>query len=208
MDTLSSEQYKLFLQRAVQDEDYSALHAILGFPYLRGVLLKDLFEYQASIEIYKYVLELVWGMDYKSVFAVASNKQQLEDLFAYARMLPPKHWPERVKLYRGTSNLDLADARKGICWTSHYQEACFFAMRGVDFQLENITYENQPIVLMANVQKHDIVYYNYSNPDGVEDIVLVGRTRGLRYENPIAWARRGLSYKVDNAHRFRLASSD
>lgn len=101
-------------------------------------------------------------------------------MFRYAAFQLPANLPVMFRIWRGTSYLALEEAIRGYAWTTNKDVACWFAMR-------HAKEHGSPLVLTAEVAKHDVKLYY---PDRQESLVVILRPPVARLDGDESdWAK-------------------
>ena len=131
---------------------------------MRGEVAVALWQAKISKPAFRAYFASVWDHDHRYVIEAAGTRRRLAAMFRYAAFPLPDELPERVRVWRGTSALTLAQSRAGYSWTINRDVAGWFAMR---FAEKN----RQPLVLMAEVDRGDISLYHDERSE--DEVVLL-----------------------------------
>lgn len=130
----------------------------------RGAVAVAMWRAKVEREAFRAYFESVWVHDHRHVIAAAESRRTLGHMFRYAAFPMPAELPDVVTLWRGSSWLTIAEAKKGYSWTTDRSTACWFAVR---FAQAN----GRPLVLRADVAKSDIALF--SNDRSESEAVLI-----------------------------------
>jgi hypothetical protein len=108
---------------------------------------------RAPRDAFRAFLKSVWEHDHLLLLRAARTRRRLVSIFRYAGFPVPHYFPNVVTLWRGTSNLSFAKARRGYSWTTDRDTACWFAMR-------HPMSGGSPLVLSVAVPKNDIALFH------------------------------------------------
>lgn len=95
----------------------------------RGAVAVAMWRAKVEREAFRAYFESVWGHDHRHVIAAAESRRTLGHMFRYAAFAMPAELPDVVTLWRGSSWLTIAEAKKGYSWTTDRSTACWFAVR-------------------------------------------------------------------------------
>jgi hypothetical protein len=134
----------------------------------------------APVAVHRAVLAAVWDHDHRHLLnAAAGNRAFLRRLFREAAFELPAGLPSVVSVYRGTSALDIDEARRGLSWTLHRSVACWFAMRFADRV-------GSPIMLTAEVPREQLIYYSAARAEA--EVLLDADVQDARLDGePEEW---------------------
>src|SRR5436309_15133613 len=82
-----------------------------------------------ALTLYQQALAGAWSHDHQHLIAeTRNNRQMLRAMFRVAQY-PRPELPNVLTLWRGTAQVDVATASRGISWTRDRDTACWFACR-------------------------------------------------------------------------------
>jgi hypothetical protein len=139
----------------------------------RGIVAVEMWKARSPRAAFRAYLSGIWDHDHNHVIQAARTRRRLAAMFHYAEFPLPAHLPERVRVWRGTSNRTLNQARAGYSWTTDRDVACWFAMR---FAIHRDDWV--PLVLTEEVNKSDIVLFH--NDRNESEVVLVTPPKSAR----------------------------
>lgn len=130
----------------------------------RGIVAVAMWQAKVNREAFRAYLSSVWTHDHRWVIDAAQTRQRLAYMFRYAAFPPLDGLPAVVRVWRGTSKLNIDEARHGYSWTTDRDIACWFAMRFAEVN-------GSPLVLAADVSRADIALF--SNDRQESEILLM-----------------------------------
>jgi hypothetical protein len=113
---------------------------------------------------FRELLASVWEHDHRWLMASVIQRRQLRSMFRYAEFSIPNALPSRVRIWRGTSGISRALAKRGISWSLDRAVACWFATRWSGAR-------GVPLVLHAVVPRESLHLY-YDGRDEREVVVF------------------------------------
>jgi hypothetical protein len=118
----------------------------------RGLLVLAAYYLGTPNPGYGRILRDVWSMDSASLLTDAGwDIRRLRAVFRAGRLQAPFDGTQTI--YRGVAGVDFKTACRGLSWTTSRDIACWFALRG--------SYgEREPIVVTAQVDASDIIYFD------------------------------------------------
>lgn len=119
----------------------------------RGVVAVAMWRCKVPREAFRAYFSSVWDHDHRWVIDAAKTRRCLAYMFRYAEFPIPDELPDVVRVWRGSSKLNMSEARQGYAWTTDRDTACWFAMRFADVY-------GSPLVLAADVAKTDIALFH------------------------------------------------
>lgn len=141
---------------------------------------------------FRAFLANVWDHDHRYLIAAAQTRRRLAAMFRYAAFPMPAELPDVVRVWRGTSALDIAEARKGYAWTIDYDVACWFAMR---FEERN----GMPLVLASEVRREDIALFHDEREE--RETVLMAPPRSVAIDGRVEDWRMGCERQAQRIRR-------
>jgi hypothetical protein len=109
------------------------------------------------------------------------SRAVLTELFSFASFDPPGDVPEIVTLWRGTSGIDIEQARQGYYWPRSFAVACRFA-------LSASVAPDHPLVLRAEVPRASVSYFG-GGLDGEDEALLLRSPEAVDIDGtPECWA--------------------
>lgn len=139
----------------------------------RGIVAVILWKARLPRPAFRAYLANVWGHDHSNLIAAAGTRRTLSAMFRYAEFALPNDLPERVRVWRGTSAMTLAQSRAGYSWTTNRDVACWFAMRFAEWN-------GRPLVLVADAALSDIALLH--NDRDEHEAVLMRPQLGARID--------------------------
>lgn len=118
----------------------------------RGAVAVLMWRCRVPVVAFREFFRAVWQHDHREVIEAARGRRTLAALFRYAAFTLPAELPEVVTVWRGSSSLQLSEAKTGHSWSTDRDVACWFAMRFADRN-------GSPLVLRADVSKPDIALF-------------------------------------------------
>lgn len=147
----------------------------------RGEVAVVLWRAKIPQPAFRAFLAGAWEHDHRHVIAAAETRRRLAAMFRYAAFPLPDELPERVRVWRGTSALTVAQSRAGYSWTTSRDVACWFATRFAEAN-------GRPLVLTADVNRSDIAAF--TNARNEHEVVLTQPPADVRIDgNPDDWRR-------------------
>ncbi|MEJ5896707.1 hypothetical protein WIT60_07595 [Aquabacterium sp. G14] len=130
----------------------------------RGAVAVAMWRAKVKPDAFREYFASVWEHDHRHVIAAAESRRTLGHMFRYAAFPMPAELPDVVTLWRGSSWLTIAEAKKGYSWTTDRSTACWFAVRFAQAG-------GRPLVLRADVAKSDIALF--TNNRSESEAVLI-----------------------------------
>jgi hypothetical protein len=144
----------------------------------RGLLVLAAYYLGTPNPGYGRILRDVWSMDSASLLTDAGwDIRRLRAVFRAGRLQAPFDGTQTI--YRGVAGVDFKTACRGLSWTTSRDIACWFALRG--------SYgEREPIVVTAQVDASDIIYFD---DERNESEVITSRIPSAQVDfDPSSWA--------------------
>jgi hypothetical protein len=139
---------------------------------------------------YREIIRSVWNHDHDELLSVTENNIPL--IRRMLRAADFRHpFSGRTAIYRGASGVNLAQATKGLAWTSSWRIACWFACR---FATET----RPPIVVKASVDAADVIYWDNSRKE--QEVILRTSPTGVLDHRQEKWTQ-SYTRVVDARHR-------
>ncbi len=193
------------LEPALVDGDVEAAHGLYCAVKSRdrGDLALALWRARMPVPAFRTVLAAAWDHEHRELINAARCwRVPLRELFRYAAFEIPAGTPEIVTVWRGTSALCLAEARRGYSWTTNRDVACWFAMRFVERN-------GQPLVLRADVHRLGVALFHDGR--GEHEVVVLDARRLRRVELdgcPEDWQQGFARYSSEIAEHRRALTSE
>jgi hypothetical protein len=132
----------------------------------RGEVAVAMWQAKVPVGAFRAYLAPAWDHEHQYVQHAAQTRRRLAAMFRYARFPIPCELPPVIRIWRGTSHLSFADARRGYSWTTDRDMACWFAVR-----LAGSWANAGSLVLTAEVGRPQIVLFH--NERGESEVVLM-----------------------------------
>ena len=136
----------------------------------RGAVAVAMWRAKVRREAFRKFFSSVWNHDHRHVIAAAQTRRTLSYMFRYAAFPIPDEVPDVIRVWRGTSKLNLDEAQQGYSWTNDRDIACWFAMRFADIN-------GSPLVLAADVSRADIALF--TNDRQESEVLLIKPPRAV-----------------------------
>jgi hypothetical protein len=151
----------------------------------RGHVAVAMWEARVAKPAFRRFLESVWNHDHRYVIAAARTRPRLASMFRYADFDAPDGLAGPIRLWRGTSGVPMARARKGYSWTTDRDTACWFAMchaarRGIPLVLSTEVDAGKVALFCNEREEHEAVLTvtpSRVEVDGAPDDWAAGFTR-------------------------------
>lgn len=137
---------------------------------VRGLMAVAMWRAKVPREAFRAYFSSVWGHDHRYVTRAAVTRRRLAYMFRYAAFPIPDEVPDVIRVWRGTSKLNLDEAQQGYSWTNDRDIACWFAMRFADIN-------GSPLVLAADVSRADIALF--TNDRQESEVLLIKPPRAV-----------------------------
>ncbi len=154
VENIAEERAKEYIRPAFNGDAKAAFSLSIALSNeKRGVAAVAMWRAKVPIDAFRTYFSSVWDHDHRHVTAAAGTRRRLACMFRYAAFPLSRDLPDVVRVWRGTSFLTIAEARKGYSWTTDRDVACWFAMRFAE-------HNGNPLVLVAEVPKNQISLFH------------------------------------------------
>lgn len=164
----------------------------------RGVVAYAMWKAKIRQDAFREYLSSVWGHDHHFVLSAARTRRRLASMFRYADFERPRHLPETVRVWRGTSHVTRKKAQSGYSWTTDRDAACWFAFRD-DGPPE------RTLVLAADVPRDAIALYHDARRES--EVVLLKPPESWIDGNLAEWEAASERHMREKEKRHRTANA-
>ena len=160
---------------------------------VRGLMAVAMWRAKVPREAFRAYFSSVWGHDHRYVTRAAVTRRRLAYMFRYAAFPIPDEVPDVIRVWRGTSKLNLDEAQQGYSWTNDRDIACWFAMRFADIN-------GAPLVLTAEAAKSDIALFTNAREES--EALLIRPPATVKIDGDVTdWQRRYAAYEAQKNTR-------
>ena len=135
---------------------------------LKGIVTVALWKAKVPTSAFNSMFENVWANDSWSLVLAVQSRRSLKAMFQYANFSIAQDLPDTFRVWRGTSGLNLNQARQGFSWTTDRDMACWFALRCAEIN-------GNPLVVSTVISKDSVLYQ--SNDRNENEYVLMGSSQ-------------------------------